>query len=269
MSRGSQKLSRLRKPNPPFSSISIRSSTQISTGFAHIPLLHGSDGAKLSKRHGALGVEEYRDRGYLPEAMRNYLLRLGWSHGDDEIISTEQAIEWFGLDAIGRSAARFDMERLTSLNGHYLRQTDDARLVELVAGMHVPAPGDAARARLLRGMSGLKERAKTLLELAESAAFYSTERPLEMSPKAAKLLGGDAPALLGRLGVALAAMECWEAGVLDQAARDFADLEGVKLGTVAQPLRAALTGSHASPGIFDVMAALGRDETLARMADAS
>jgi len=237
--------------------------------FAHVPLIHGADGAKMSKRHGALGVGEYRNMGFLPEAMRNYLLRLGWSHGDDEIISTEQAVTWFGLDAIGRSAARFDMERLTSLNGHYLRQTDDARLVELVSGMHVPAPGDAARARLLRGMSGLKERAKTLLELAESAAFYSTERPLEMSPKAAKLLGGDAPALLGRLGVALAAMECWEAGALDQAARDFADLEGVKLGTVAQPLRAALTGSHASPGIFDVMAALGRDETLARMADAS
>ena len=236
--------------------------------FAHVPLIHGADGAKMSKRHGALGAGEYRKMGFLPEAMRNYLLRLGWSHGDDEIISTEQAIEWFGLDAIGRSPARFDMDRLTTLNGHYLRQCDDGRLVELVAAMQGPAPSDAAGARLARGMSGLKERAKTLVELADSAAFYVAERPLEISPKAARLLEGDAPALLGRLRAALAALESWEVGALDQAARDFAESEGVKLGAVAQPLRAALTGSHASPGIFDVMAVLGRDETLARMADA-
>ncbi|MFP6730921.1 MAG: glutamate--tRNA ligase [Alphaproteobacteria bacterium] len=236
--------------------------------FAHVPLIHGPDGAKMSKRHGALGAAEYRKMGFLPEAMRNYLLRLGWSHGDDEIISTEQAIEWFGLDAIGRSAARFDMDRLTTLNGHYLRHAPDGRLVDLVAATFDRVPGDAAKARLARGMAGLKERAKTIVELADSAAFYVDERPLEISPKAAKLLSGDGLALLGRLRAALVAVETWESEALDQAARDFADTEGVKLGAIAQPLRAALTGSHASPGIFDVMAVLGREEALARMADA-
>ena len=235
--------------------------------FAHVPLIHGADGAKMSKRHGALGAAEYRAMGFLPEAMRNYLLRLGWSHGDDEIISTEQAVEWFGLDAIGRSAARFDLERLTTLNGHYLRQAPDERLVELVAATFDEPPGEAALARLARGMSGLKERAKTIVELADNAAFYLVERPLEIGPKAAKLLSGDGPALLGRLHIGLAAVETWESEALDLAARDFAEAEGIKLGAVAQPLRAALTGSHASPGIFDVMTVLGRDETLARIAD--
>ena len=237
--------------------------------FAHVPLIHGADGAKLSKRHGALGAGEYRAMGFLPETMRNYLLRLGWSHGDDEIISTEQAIEWFGLEAIGRSAARFDGERLTSLNGHYLRRSSDERLVELVAETYDPPPGEAAKARLTRGMSGLKERAKTVVELADAASFYLSERPLEISSKAAGLLAGDAPALLGRLRQTLAAVETWEVDTLDAAARDFAGIEQLKLGAVAQPLRAALTGSHASPGIFDVMAALGRDETLGRLDDAA
>ena len=235
--------------------------------FAHVPLIHGPDGAKMSKRHGALGADAYRAMGFLPEAMGNYLLRLGWSHGDDEIISMGQAIEWFGLEGIGRSAARFDMERLTSLNGHYLRQAPDERLVELVAATYDQEPGDVARARLARGMAGLKERAKTVLELAKSAELYVTERPLAISPKAAKLLSGDAPALLGHLRAVLATVENWEVDALDQAARGFAEAKGVKLGAVAQPLRAALTGSHASPGIFDVMAVLGRDETLGRMAD--
>jgi len=237
--------------------------------FAHVPLIHGPDGAKMSKRHGALGANAYRDMGFLPEAMVNYLLRLGWSHGDDEIIARSQAVEWFGLEGIGRSAARFDMERLTSLNGHYLRQCADARLVELVCATYDQAPGDAALSRLLRGMAGLKERAKTVLDLAQSAEIYVKQRPLAISPKAAKLLTGDAPALLGRLHGVLAALETWEAEVLDRAARGFAEAEGVKLGAVAQPLRAGLTGSHASPGIFDVMVVLGRDETLARMADAA
>ena len=236
--------------------------------FAHVPLIHGPDGAKLSKRHGALGAGEYRTMGFLPEAMRNYLLRLGWSHGDDEIISTEQAIEWFGLDAIGRSAARFDGDRLTNLNGHYLRQADDQRLIELVAERYEHTPSEAAKERLARGMTGLKERAKTIVELTQNAQFYLAERPLELSPKAAKLLTGDAPALLGRLRLVLEAHEAWDSDALDIVARQFAANEGVKLGAVAQPLRAALTGSVASPGIFDVMVVLGRDETLARMADA-
>ena len=235
--------------------------------FAHIPLIHGPDGAKMSKRHGALGADAYRDMGFLPEAMANYLLRLGWSHGDDEIISRGQAIEWFGLEGIGRSAARFDIERLTSLNGHYLRQCADERLVELVSATYDHAPGDVARARLVRGMAGLKERAKTILELADSARLYVADRPLAISPKAAKLLTGDAAALLGRLRAVLAAVETWDVDALDQAARGFAEAEGVKLGAVAQPLRAALTGSHASPGIFDVMGVLGRDETCARLDD--
>lgn len=235
--------------------------------FAHIPLIHGADGAKMSKRHGALGVGEYEKMGFLPEAMRNYLLRLGWSHGDEEIISTAQAVDWFALDAVGRSPARFDMERLTTLNGHYIRHAEDGYLVDLVVARRDPPPGDAAKARLLQGIPKLKERAKTIVELADSASFYMAERPLQLSPKAAKLLKGDAPALLERLAARMMEIETWDVDRLDQAARDFAEAEGVKLGAVAQPLRAALTGSHASPGIFDVMAVLGRDETLARIAD--
>ena len=239
--------------------------------FAHLPLIHGTDGAKLSKRHGALAVGEYRAMGYLPEAMRNYLVRLGWSHGDDEIISTDQAIAWFGLDAVGRSAARFDMDRLTSLNGHYIRQAPDARLVGLVAERHDAAsgnrPGDDALGRLANGMPGLKSRAKTIQELMENASFYLNEGPLVLNPKAAKLVAGDAPVMLGRLAAELSGLEAWNADRLEAAARGFADREHLKLGAVAQPLRAAITGAHASPGLFDVMVALGRDKTLARIAD--
>ena len=237
--------------------------------FAHIPLIHGSDGAKLSKRHGALGVGEYRAMGYLPEALLNTLLRLGWSHGDDEIISSEQAVAWFDLDAVGRSAARFDFERLDSLNGHYIRETADDRLAALVAERHGKALGDAARERLARGMPGLKSRAKTIVELAENAAFYLSERPLARTAKADTLLAGDAPALLGRFAATLDARDAWDAARLEDAARAFIEAEGIKLGALAQPLRAALTGSHASPGIFEVMAVLGRDETLGRIADAA
>ena len=237
--------------------------------FAHIPLIHGPDGAKLSKRHGALGVGEYRAMGYLPEAVRNYLLRLGWSHGDDEIISTEQAIEWFDLDAVGRSAARFDFERLDSLNAHYIRQTADERLAALVAERHGKALGEDALGRLARGMPGLKFRAKTIVELTENAAFYLNGRPLARTSKANALLAGDAPALLGRFSTALEAQDSWDAAHLEDAARAFAEAEGIKLGALAQPLRAALTGTHASPGIFEVMVVLGRDETLGRIADAA
>ena len=239
--------------------------------FAHVPLIHGADGAKLSKRHGALGVGEYRDMGYLPEAMRNYLLRLGWSHGDDEIFSTEQAIEWFGLDAIGRSPARFDFDKLGSVNGHYIREADDERLVALVADHYRSetgsGPQEAALARLKQGMEGLKARAKTVAELTENASLYLNQRPLERTAKAGKLLAGDAPALLGRFATALAGVTSWDHDSLEAAARGFAEAGDIKLGAVAQPLRAALTGSHASPGIFEVMAVLGREETLARIKD--
>ena len=239
--------------------------------FAHIPLIHGADGAKLSKRHGALGVEAYRDLGYLPEALRNYLLRLGWSHGDEEIIATEQAIAWFDLDAVGRGAARFDFAKLDNLNGHYLREADDGRLVALVRPILEKRLGgpldEAVRARLLRGMPGLKPRAKTLAELADAAAFYVSPRPLKVTEKAAKLLTPEARDRLGRLLGALQAAETWSEEALEAAIRGFAEAEAVKLGQVAQPLRAALTGSTASPGIFEVMGVLGQAESLARIAD--
>lgn len=239
--------------------------------FAHIPLIHGPDGAKLSKRHGALGLEAYEELGYLPEAMRNYLLRLGWSHGDEEIISTEQAIEWFDLDAVGRSPARFDLAKLDNLNGHYIREADDARLVDLIAPRLAVALerqlDDAARDRLRRAMPGLKPRAKTLEELSARAAFYVAERPLALSPKAEKLLGGDARLRLAPLRDRLSTVDPWSEKSLETAVRATADDLGIKLGQVAQPLRAALTGSDASPGLFEVMAVLGRKETLARIDD--
>ena len=239
--------------------------------FAHIPLIHGSDGAKLSKRHGALGLEAYRDMGYLPEALRNYLLRLGWGHGDDEIIGDDQAIEWFDLSGIGRSPARFDFAKLDSLNGHYLRQADDARLVELAVPLVekiVGAPlSPEARARLKRGMGGLKERAKTLRELANGAAFYARHRPLPISAKAAEILAGNA-GLLQRLAAGLGSEADWSVAALESFVRRVAEGENVKLGALAQPLRAALTGEGVSPPIFEVMAVLGRDECLGRIEDA-
>ena len=239
--------------------------------FAHIPLIHGPDGAKLSKRHGALGAEAYRDMGFLPEAMRNYLLRLGWSHGDDEIITTEQAVEWFTLDNVGRSPSRFDMTKLTNLNGHYMRGADDARLVELLAPLLAAKLGHAvdadANCRLLAGMNGLKERAKTLVELADLAAFYARRRPLAFDDKAAKVVAdGEQMALLAEYTGTIEAAE-WKKDVLEEAARVFAEAKGQKLGKVAQPLRAALTGSSVSPPIFEVMEVLGRAETLGRIAD--
>jgi len=237
--------------------------------FAHIPLIHGADGAKLSKRHGALGIEAYRDMGYLPEALRNYLLRLGWSHGDAEIISTAQAIEWFGLDAVGRGAARFDFAKLDSLNGHYIREAEDTRLVDLVAGRFGRPLDQTALARLGAAMPGLKPRAKTLAELAERAGFAVAERPISIDDKAQKLLEGEAPALLAGLRAALEALAAWNEPALEAAVRAYAEDQGVKLGTVAQPLRAALTGTTASPGIFEVMVVLGRAESLGRIADRS
>lgn len=238
--------------------------------FAHIPLIHGADGQKLSKRHGALGVEAYREMGYLPEAIRNYLLRLGWSHGDDEIISTEEAIEWFGLDAVGKAPARFDFDRLESLNGHYISESDESRLIDLILPDLLGA-GDAdeatLRTRLTTLMGPLKERARTLRQLAESAAFAATRPtyPLAIA-KAAKCLNEDGVQVLSKLNPALAAAEDWSLDGVEQCVRSFADANELGLGKIAQPLRAALTGSNASPGIFDILAALGRDESLARIA---
>jgi glutamyl-tRNA synthetase len=240
--------------------------------WAHIPLIHGADGAKMSKRHGALGIDEYRKMGYLPEALRNYLLRLGWSHGDDEIVSTEQAIEWFGLAGIHRSPAQFDFQKLDSVNAHYIREADDAPLVELIAPWLEEelrrSLNETDRSRLVRAMRELKPRAKTLAELADRARFYVAARPVRPSPDAAKLLSPEARVLLGELSDQLAISD-WEPAVLESSVRDFTAAKGLKLGAVAQPLRAALTGSLASPGIFEVMDVLGREETLGRLTDAA
>jgi glutamyl-tRNA synthetase len=240
--------------------------------YAHIPLIHGPDGAKLSKRHGALGVEAYRDMGYLPEALRNYLLRLGWSHGDDEMISTEQAIAWFDVDAIGRSPARFDFAKLNHVNAHYLRLADDARLVDLIAPLlekKIAAALDAAtKARLKRGLGGLKQRAKTLIELADNAVFYAYKRPLQLNPQAKGALAGPGGERLRAMQPILAGISDWQEGSLEAATRQAAEALGCKLGELAQPLRAALSGTTTSPPIFDVMAVLGREETLGRVIDA-
>jgi glutamyl-tRNA synthetase len=240
--------------------------------FAHVPLIHGPDGAKLSKRHGALGVEAYRDLGYLPEALRNYLLRLGWSHGDDEIIAIDEAIRWFDLDAVGRAAARFDFAKLDHLNGHYIRIAADDRLVALIAprleqrlGRRL---GDGDRARLLRAMPELKLRPKTLTELAVNAFFMVAPRPLQPDAKAAALLTREARQLLGELAPLLAGA-AWDETAIEDRVRRCAEERGMKLGAIAQPLRAALTGATASPGIFAVMMALGREESLGRIADAA
>lgn len=239
--------------------------------FAHIPLIHGPDGAKLSKRHGALGVEAYRDMGYLPEALCNYLLRLGWGHGDDEIISIAQAIEWFDLDGVGKSASRFDFAKLENLNGVYLREADGERLTKLVCEQmgdeDGQPPDDSATKRLRLGIDGLKVRAKTLKELVESARVYTNQRPLAFNPKAQKILSEEAVARLSAIKPALEALESWQEAAIEQAVRDFAESAEVKLGNVAQPLRASITGSNVSPGIFEVMAILGKEECLARISD--
>lgn len=238
--------------------------------YAHLPLLHGEDGAKLSKRHGALGIHEYQDLGYLPEAMRNYLLRLGWSHGDDETISTEQAIAWFNLESIGRSPARVDFKKLDNLNGHYMRAAEPGVIAEealrLMARKGAPPLSPAARAQFEAAIPGLKERAKTLNELIDGASFLYAARPLVPDAKAAKILSEDARALLARLRLALTDA-AWEAAPLEATVKGFADAEGRKLGDIAQPLRAALTGRATSPGIYDVLVVLGRDESLGRIAD--
>ena len=237
--------------------------------YGHVPLIHGPDGAKLSKRHGALAVEAYRDMGYLPEAMRNYLLRLGWSHGDDEIIPTARAVELFTLEGIGRSPARFDTKKLDNLNGHYIREMDDAALTaEVVAFAERRTPGrlidNRLRERLARAMSGLKARAKTLAELSESAEFLLADGPRTPDAAAAAILSVAARSRLARLLPALEGGD-WEAKSLEDRIRAFADKESVKLGDIAQPLRAALTGSTTSPPIFQILAVLGRDESLSRI----
>ena len=244
--------------------------------YAHVPLIHGPDGAKLSKRHGALGVEAYRAMGYLPDALRNYLVRLGWSHGDAEIMSTAEMIKWFDLDAIGRSAARFDFAKLENLNGHYLRATPDAEIVRRLKALIPELPVGAALleqidadgwAKLARAMPGLKERAKTLVELLDNAAFLFAQRPIALDGPASKVLDAPGREMLAALLPRLERAEPWTEDTLEAAVRGFADETGQKLGKAAQPLRAALTGRSTSPGIFDVLEVLGREESLARIRD--
>ncbi len=243
---------------------------------SHIPLIHGPDGSKLSKRHGALGVEAYRAMGYTPAALRNYLVRLGWSHGDQEIFSTQEMVDAFDLPAIGRSAARFDFAKLESLNGHYIRQSDNQSLVSLFEDVLQFMPGgetivaklnETTRAQLLLAMPGLKERAKTLVELIDSAVFIFADRPLPIDAKASALLTDTTRDLIGQLRDALLPVSPWTAATTEAAMRAYADANGLKLGGVAQPLRVALTGRTTSPGIFDVLAVLGREESLARLGD--
>jgi glutamyl-tRNA synthetase len=243
---------------------------------AHIPLIHGPDGSKLSKRHGALGVDAYRAMGYLPEAMRNYLVRLGWSHGDQEIFSTEEMIAAFDLPQIGRSPARFDFAKLESLNGHYIRQSADADLVaeierllpHIAGGVELKAKmTPELRSRLLAAMPGLKERAKTLVELIDSAGFLFADRPIALDDKARAVMTDEARALIKAVLPDLEAVEPWRAVGAEQAVRLFAEKAGVKLGAIAQPLRTALTGRVTSPGIFDVLTVLGKTESLARLRD--
>ncbi len=239
---------------------------------AHIPLIHGPDGAKLSKRHGALGIEAYRAMGYLPAAMRNYLVRLGWAHGDQETFSTEEMVAAFDLPAIGRAPARLDLAKLDNLNGHYIRGTGDAELITILEDLlpHIAGGDELAgkltpelRAKLLTAMPGLKERAKTLIELFEASRFLWASRPLEINAAAKVLLTGEAKAVVAALLPDLEKLIDWTAPGVEAVVRGFAESTGAKLGAVAQPLRAALTGKTTSPPIFDVLAVLGRDESLA------
>ena len=235
--------------------------------YAHIPLIHGADGAKLSKRHGALGVDSYRDEmGILPEALFNYLLRLGWGHGDDETISRDQAVEWFDLDHVGKSPSRFDLKKLENLNGHYIRAAEDARLAELVAARR-GATDAGALALLERAMPELKARAKDLDELAAASDFLFAQRPLPIDEGAGALLDDDARRLLAHAHSALSAVHEWTHDGAEAAIREVAERQSLKLGKVAQPLRAALTGRTTSPGIFDVLVLLGQGESLARIED--
>ncbi len=243
---------------------------------AHIPLIHGPDGSKLSKRHGALGIDAYRAMGYLPEALRNYLVRLGWAHGDQEIFSTEEMIAAFDLPQIGRSPARFDFAKLESINGHYIRAASDDELLRTLEQSlpHLAGGPELAskitpelRAKFLSAMPGLKERAKTLLDLLDGGRFLWADRPLDLDEKAAALLTPDARQMIAALIAELSAISDWSASTTEEAIRQFAERAQIKLGAVAQPLRAALTGRTTSPGIFEVLAVLGKSESLGRLKD--
>jgi glutamyl-tRNA synthetase len=241
---------------------------------SHIPLIHGPDGAKLSKRHGALGVEAYRQMGYLPAALRNYLARLGWSHGDDEIFSTEQMVGWFSLEALNKGAARFDFVKLENINGHYIRESQPADLYDIMlataqeVGRDTDFAGlDANKETVLAAIPELQPRAKTVLELIDLAQFIYATRPIAPDAAAAALLTPDARGVLSSIAETLGGLNEWSVPAIDAAMRRLAEEKGLKLGKLAQPLRAALTGRTVSPGIFEVMVLIGRDESMARLND--
>ncbi len=244
--------------------------------FAHVPLIHGPDGAKLSKRHGALGIEAYRAMGFLPAGLRNYLVRLGWSHGDAEIFSTEQAIAWFDIDDINKSPGRLDFAKLGDVNSHYIRQASGDELIRRIRELLPELPDGAEIAakiekagwdRLAKALPSLKERAKTLNDLLAGAGYLLATRPLTLDDKAAKLLDAEGRTSNAQIAALLSSSTDWNAKSLESSIREYADKHGLKLGKVAQPLRAALTGRAVSPPVFDVMAVLGPDETLKRLRD--
>lgn len=244
---------------------------------SHIPLIHGSDGAKLSKRHGALGVEAYREMGYLPSALRNYLVRLGWASGDKEFFTDGEMVELFNLEGIGRSPARFDFAKLENMNGQYIRTADNNDLMQAIETL-LPHHGDKdiaakftpkVKAQVLQAMTGLKERAKTLNELIDGAAFIYTPRPLPFEEKAKALITDEAKGHIKVLISLLDALPEWSVLACETCVKGYVESIGAKLGQVAQPLRASLTGRTMSPGIYDVLFVLGKDEALARLKEAS
>jgi len=240
--------------------------------FAHIPLIHGPDGKKLSKRHGALGVEEYRDMGYPAPAMRNYLARLGWSHGNDEYFTTPQAVDWFDLKGIGKSPSRFDFKKLENLSGQHIRAMSDQALLDALTDFQAatghPKLSEQQNADLLRALPVLKERSKMLPDLLDKAHFILSKRPFKADAAASQILDPVSRGMLNRLTPRLRNAR-WLHDDLENTVRLFADAEGLKLGNVAAPLRAALTGRKVSPSVFDVMILIGQDETIARLEDAA
>lgn len=241
---------------------------------AHIPLIHGADGAKLSKRHGATGAEKYREMGYLPAALRNYLVKLGWSHGDDEIMTNEQMIEWFGFDGMNKAAARFDFTKLEAINGQYIRNSEDGELISYLENVTneieevrfiMDQMDDDNRAKFLRAMPALKERAKTVIALAQNARFIVEELPLTMEEKASALLNEDGIKVIKGILPELENTQDWSPETLESIIRGYTEINDLKLGKVAQPIRAALTGKATSPGAFDVLQILGRDASILRL----
>lgn len=233
--------------------------------FAHIPLIHGMDGQKLSKRHGALGAESYKEQGFLPEALLNYLLRLGWAHGDEEYIPKDRAIELFDLDGVGKSPSRFDIQKLQNLNGQYIRDKDNADLLTDLKGF-LPTLDASQEEIILKGLDGLKTRAKTLVELANGSDIYLKEPSFEhLDEKSLSFYTSTTKELVKNLTDILETKDCFDHTTLEKTIREFCEEHSLKMGAVAQPLRVALTGSTVSPSVFDIMEVLGKQHSIKRL----